>query len=166
MLEAAASAIQAKAKRAEGAANSSSWLPLFGLWTCRRCTGTSRVDGTSFKLSTFNMHEVTSGAKRTHSKGSESAARNVFLAAYALPLLLRAVHKQTATAIVAVASGVIAAAQLSLVLGVSKGHMEFMNAMSKLTALSKLAGARGRIGSAEFSLVASGADKWGERRGR
>lgn len=71
MLEAAASAIQAKAKRAEGAANGSSGLPLFGLGTGRRRgSGTIliRVDGTASKLSTLNMQEVTAAAKGTHSK--------------------------------------------------------------------------------------------------
>lgn len=111
------------------------------------------------------MQKVTAGAKGTNSKGAEGATRDVPPSAECGSLLCGTVNEQTAAAIVAVASSMVAAAQLSLVLGVAEGNMELVESVGKLAALSILAEAGGGVAGAELSLVASGADPGYEGRG-
>lgn len=111
------------------------------------------------------MQKVTAGAKGTNAKGTEGATRDVPPSAECGALLCGTVNEQTAAAIVAVASSMVAAAQLSLVLGVAEGNMELVESVGKLAALSILAEAGGGVAGAELCLVASGADPGYEGRG-
>lgn len=103
------------------------------------------------------MQEVAAVAKGTDSEGPEGAAWEVPPAAQGRALLGGVVDKQAAAAIVTVAGGVVAAAQFSLVLGVTEGDMELMEAMGKLAALCVLAETCCRVGGAQLRLVAGGA---------
>lgn len=103
------------------------------------------------------MQEVAAGAEGAHPKGTIGAAWDVPATAACRPLLLGAVNKQTAGAVDTIPGCVEGAAQLSLVLGMARGHMEVMEAMGKLAALSILAGASLCIAAAELCLVACGA---------
>ena len=85
------------------------------------------------------MQEVTTVAEGTNPKGAECAAGEIPPAAESRALLGGIVDEQAAAAVVAVASGVVAATQLSLVLGVAEGNMKLMEAVGELTALSILA---------------------------
>lgn len=168
VLEATACAIQAEAKGAEGAAQCSTRLPLFGVWlVLGAVTGLSlftnirRVD-TAANFATLNVQEVTTSAKRTNTKGAKGATWDVPAAALGRTLFSGTVHEQASTAIVTVATCVIAAAQLRLVLWVAEGNMELMEAMGKLTALCILAEASGRVAGAELRLVPGGTDPWNE----
>lgn len=146
VLEAAARAIQAETKGAESAAQSSTWLPLPGvclvLGTGNRWsllfTNIRRLQ-TAGNISTFNMQKVTAGAKGTNTKGAEGATGDIPAAALGGPLFSGAVDKQAAASVVAVASCVVAATQLCLVLWVAEGNMELVEAMGKLAALCILA---------------------------
>lgn len=102
------------------------------------------------------MQEIAARSKGTNAEGAEGAAGDAV--ALGRTLLARVVDKQAAAAVVAVASGVVAAAQLGLVLGVAVGDMELMQTMGELAALSILAAARCRVAGTEFRLVAGGAD--------
>lgn len=104
------------------------------------------------------MEEVATGAKGTNAKGSEGTTGDVPATPLGRALLGRTVDKQAATAVVAVASIMVAAAQLSLVLGVAKGNVELVETMGKLAALSILAETSSRVAGAKLCLVSSGAD--------
>lgn len=130
MLEATARAVQAETKSAEGATQSSTWLPLLCLWLqlgagsrwCLLFTNIRRLHAAA-DISALDMQEVTAVAEGTNPKGAEGAAGEVPPAAESRALLGGIVDKEATAAIVAVASGVVAATQLSLILGVAEGNM-------------------------------------------
>lgn len=112
------------------------------------------------------MQEVTAGAKGTNAEGTEGATGNIPATALGGALLSGVVDEEAAAAVVAVASSVVAATQLCLVLWVTEGNMELMEAVGKLTALSIFAETSSRVAGAELRLVAGGADPGDEGRGR
>lgn len=170
MLEAAAGAIQAETERAEGAAEAAARLPLLGLGAGLRALGTlsgwrllsgvrrPHTTTAAVIISSLHVQEVAAGAKGTHAEGAVRAAGHVTPAAQGRALLRQAVDEQAAAAVVTVTSGVEAAAQLRLVLGVSERNVELVQPVSKLTALGVLAEPGGGVADAEFRLVAGGAD--------
>lgn len=177
MLEAAARSVQAEPEGAEGAAQSSPRLPLLGLgvelgagdrwcwrWRWSLLHDVRRLQTTA-DISALYMQEVTAGSKGTDTKGAEGAAGDVPAVAQGGPLLGGAVDEQAAVAVVTVAGGVEAAAQLSLVLWVAEGHVELVEAVGELAALGVLAEAVGRVAGAELRLVAGGAHPGDEGRG-
>lgn len=116
VLEAAACAIQAETKRAEGAAQSATWLPLLCLWLeqgsgdrCRLLLDNVRRLRAAADVSARHMQEVAAGAERTNAKGAEGATGNIPAAAQGRALLSGVVDKQTAASVVAVAGCVEAA---------------------------------------------------------
>jgi len=159
VLEAAAHTVQAEPKGAEGAAECAALLPLPGLrldhgtrmicagrllrlLTADTATATDwRIRSTTTTTSRLvDVQEVAAGAEGTHPEGAEGAAGDVLAAPTAGgPLLGGTVDEQTAGAIVAVACGVVAAAQLGLVLGVAVGNVQLVEAVGKLAALGVLA---------------------------
>lgn len=82
-----------------------------------------------------------------------------------MALLGRAVDEQAAAAVVTVASGVVASAQLRFVFGVVEGDVQLVEAVCKLAALAILAEASGGVAGAELRLVTSGTHP-GEQRWR
>lgn len=110
------------------------------------------------------MQEVASCAKGANTKGTVSATGYIAPSVPNWPLLLQAVHKEAAASVHAVASSVEGAAQLRLVLGVARGHVEVMQAMSKLATLCVLAGTTLRIAAAQLGLVAGGTQPGVKRR--
>lgn len=113
---------------------------------------------TAADIATLNMQEVTASAKRTNTKGAKGATGDVPAAPLGGALFSGTVDEQTPAAIVTVATCVIAATQLCLVLRVAEGNMELLEAVGKLAALSILAETSGRVAGAELRLVAGGAD--------
>lgn len=85
------------------------------------------------------MQEVTAGSKGTNPEGTEGAAWDVPATTEVGALLCGTVDKQATVAIVAVATCVVAATQLRLVLWMVGGNMEFVEAVGKLAALGILA---------------------------
>lgn len=169
VLEAAARAVQAETEGAEGAAQSSTWLPLLGLWLGAGNRQSLLLDvrrlQTAADVSTLDMQEVTAGAKGTDAKGAEGATRDIPAAAQSGALLSGAVDEQAAAAVVAVTGCVEAATQLGLVLWVAEGNVELMEAVGELAALGVVAETGGRVAGAELRLVAGGADPGDERGG-
>lgn len=172
VLEATACAVQAEAKGAEGATQSSTWLPLLGLWLGlgagnRRSLLLANVKRLQITadISDLDVQEVTAGAKGTNAKGAEGATGDIPAPAQGGSLLSGVVYEQAAAAVVAVASRVVAAAQLRLVLWVAEGNMELMQAVGKLAALGVLAETSSRVAGAKLRLVAGGADPGDEGRG-
>ncbi len=146
VLEATACAVQAETEGAEGAAQSSTWLPLLGLWLGlgagnRRTLLLAIIKRlqTTADISDLDMQEVAAGAKGTNAKGAEGTTGDIPAAAQGGPLLSGVVDEQAAAAVVAVASCMVAATQLCLVLWVAEGNMELMQAVGKLAALGILA---------------------------
>ena len=171
MLETTACSVQAEAKRVECAAQSSTWLPLPGLWlelgagNRLRLLNIQRLRNTS-DITTLDMQEVTAGAKGTNAKGAEGATGNIPATTLGRALLSGVVDEEAAAAVIAVSRSVVAATQLRLVLWVTEGNMELMEAVGKLTALSIFAETGSRVAGAELCLVAGGADPGDKGRGR
>ena len=188
VLEAATRAVQAEAERAEGAAERAARLPLLGLrleGRTEELRGTlllGAVDATAAAAAApatdgrlrrravsllVDVQEVAAHAEGTHAVGAVGAAGDVLApVAAGGPLLGGAVDEQAAGAVVAVARVVEAAAQLGLVLGVTVGYVELLEAVRELAALGVLAEARGGVAGAELRLVAGGAHPGGEGGGR
>lgn len=166
MLEAAARAVDAESKGAEGAAQGSAWRPHLGLGPAdghALLLPVSRVHtfGDLEVLATLDVQEVTTGAEGADAHRLEGAAGDVPAALVLVlggALLGGIVDKQAAAAVVAVSAGVVAAAQLRLVLWVVEGNVELVEAVGKLTALRVLAETRSRVAGAQLGLVPGGAD--------
>ena len=146
VLVAAACPIQAETEGAEGTAQSSSRLPLLGLWL--ELGAESRwwlLIGyiwrlqTTADISTLDVQEVTTSAKGTDAKRAKIAAGDIPTAMQGGALLGGVVDEQAAAAVVAIASSVVAATQLRLVLWVAEGNLEIMKAVGELATLSVLA---------------------------
>lgn len=164
MLEAASGAVDAEPKGLEGAAQGSTWRPRLGLGPANDATLFLPV----LRVHTFggsemvglDVQEVAAGAEGADTHGLEGAAGDVPAAVRLVvsgPLLAWVVDKQTAAAVVAVSTSVVAPTQLSLVLGVVEGNMELVEPMGELAALGILAQAGCRVAGAQLGLVAGGA---------
>lgn len=166
MLEAAARAVDAEAKGAEGAAQGSAWRPRLGLGSAdghALLLPVSRVHtfGDLEVLAALDVQEVTTGAEGANAHRLEGAAGDVPAALVLVlggTLLGGIVDKQAAAAVVAVTAGVVAPTQLRLVLWVVEGNVELVEAVGKLAALCVLAETRSRVAGAQLGLVAGGAD--------
>lgn len=164
MLDAAAGAVEAEAKGAKGAAQGPAGLPVLGLWLgpgnggLLRSTvwGLQATITEATTTSTLDVQEVAACAKGAHTKRAVGAAGDVAAPAVGGALLLGSVGEQAAGAIDAVACCVEGAAQFGLVLGVAGLHVEVVEAMGKLAALSILAEARVGIAAAQLCLIAGG----------
>lgn len=110
------------------------------------------------------MKEVAARAKGANTKGAVCAAGYIATSVPNWPLLLQAMDKEAAASIHAVAGGVERAAQLGLVLGMARGHVEIMQAMSKLATLCILACTTLGITATQLGLVACGTDPGVRRR--
>lgn len=111
------------------------------------------------------MKEVATGAKRTNPKGAEGTAGDIPATPMCLALLGRVVDEQATASIVAVASCMVAPAQLRFVFWMVEWDVQLVEAMCKLAALTILAEAGGGVAGTELRLVTSGTDPGDESRG-
>lgn len=168
MLKATTRAIEAETKRGKGVAERPMWFRLFGLGNIRTGREWGLVFDTlgrvSAEASALNVQEVATGAEGTNPKGAEGTAGDVPATPMRMALLARVVDEQAATAVVTVASCVVASAQLCFVFWMVEWDVQLMEAMSKLAAFTILAKASGRVAGAQLCLVTSGTDPGDQSR--
>lgn len=162
VLEAAARAVEAEAKRGEGVAERQTQLQLSGLGNVRRGGKRGLLPDTTgrFHMSvvTLDVEKVAPGAERTNAEGAEGTAGDIPATPMCMALLRWVVDKQAAAAIVTVASCVVAPTQLRFVFWMVEWDVQLMQAMCKLAALTILAEASGGVAGAELRLVTGGTD--------
>lgn len=168
VLEAAARAVEAESERGEGAAERRTRLRLLGLGEVRGGGEGAPLFGTVGRfgagVAALDVQEVATGAEGAYPEGAEGAAGDVPAAPVRLALLGGAVDEQAAAAVVAVASGVVAPAQLRFVFRVVERDVQLVEAVGELAAFAVLAEAGGRVAGAELGLVTGGTDPGDPRR--